>query len=297
MAPEAVAEAEAVAAEEFRNFNPTQPHGAIFYQGGFPALQAQQSSTTSLLALATDGIPVAPQPDLSSQQNRFGITYTGSPYIPGLTKPSTKQFVFINITGVRNISLRNFTGTVPTLAERGETLVNGVLTPTDADLSALAQRVNGVLITPPLYNPATQQQFANNIIPAALITPQARALLNYYPLPNIAGSATQNYQDDTTVGSNTTQGSARFVRNFGAAGFGPFGGGGGRRAAANAPKTLRQTVNVAFSFSHSASGPPQHHPHPRRQDFLGRLRPHRRPHRQLRPHHQQCLPQLEPLLD
>ncbi len=232
----------------FRNFNPTQPHGAIFYQGGFPALQAQQSSTTSLLALATDGTGVAPQPDLSSQQNRFGITFTGSPYVPGLTKPSTKQFVFINITGVRNISLRNFTGTVPTLAERGETLVNGVLTPTDADLSALAQRVNGTLITPPLYNPATQQQFANNIIPSALITPQARALLNDYPLPNLSGT-TQNYQDDTTVGSNTTQGSARFVRNFGAGGFGPFGGG---RRDANAPKTLRQTVNAAFSFSHSA---------------------------------------------
>ncbi len=242
----------------FRNFNPTQPHGAIFYQGGFPALQAQQSSTTSLLALENGGLPQTPQPFLGSQQNRFGVSFTGSPSIPGLYKANPKQFVFINVTGVRNITPVNFTSTVPTLAERGQTLVNGTPTNSDADLSALAQTVSGTQITPPIYNPATAQRFAGNIIPAALITPQARALLNYYPLPNIVGASTQNYQTITTQGTNTTQGSARFVRNFGAQGGGPFGGGGGggRRgggANANAPKSLRQTLNLTFSFSRNAA--------------------------------------------
>ena len=42
----------------------------------------------------------------SSMQNRFGVSFAGSPFIPGLFKPSTKQFVFLNVTGVRNINRR-----------------------------------------------------------------------------------------------------------------------------------------------------------------------------------------------
>jgi hypothetical protein len=37
-------------------------------------------------------------------------------------------------------------------------------------------------------------QFAGNIIPAACISPQAKSLLNLYPLPNFAGNAQYNYQ-------------------------------------------------------------------------------------------------------
>ena len=83
----------------FRGFNPTQPHGAIFYQGGNGALDAAPFSVPA--ALGEAGAQVVKP---SSMSNRFGVSFTGSPFIPGLVKPSTKQFVFFNLTGQRNIN-------------------------------------------------------------------------------------------------------------------------------------------------------------------------------------------------
>ncbi len=207
---------------QFRGLNPTQPHGAVFYQGGNGALNATNYSLT--------GVPIA-KPSYSS--NRFGVSFAGSPQIPGLLKPSTKQFVFFNLTGQRNINPENLYGTVPEVAERG------------GDFSQ---------VRAPIYDPATGLPFANNVIPTGRITSQAQALLAYYPAPNISAVGTQgyNYQTITTAGSNSTTASLRYVRNFGQSGvFGGFGGGG--RPAANAPKTLRQNINFNGSYSHSAS--------------------------------------------
>jgi hypothetical protein len=218
-----------------RGFNPTQPHGAIFYQGGNGALDATNFSLT--------GAPVV-KPSYSS--NRFGLSFTGSPYIPGLFKASTKQFVFLNITGQRNSTPQNLYGTVPTAAQRA------------GDFSSL---------NTPLYDPTTPgQQFqcngVLNVICSNRISPQALALMKYYPTPNIATTGQQgyNYQTITAAGQNALMGSLRYVRNFGqSTGFGPFGGGGGgggRRGgqqSANTPKTLRQNINFGGSYSHSAS--------------------------------------------
>lgn len=210
-----------------RGFNPGQPHGAIFYQGGNGALDATNYSLT--------GAPVV-KPSYSS--NRYGLSFAGSPYIPGLTKPSTKQFVFFNLTGQRNTTPQNLYATVPTEAERG------------GDFSQLST---------PIYDPATGQQFqcngVSNTICAGRLSPQALSLMKFYPAPNIAATGTQgyNYQTITSAGQNSFMASGRYVRNFGQnAGFGPFGG-GGRRQQANAPKTLRQNINFGFSYSHSAS--------------------------------------------
>ena len=240
----------------FGRFNPTQPHGAVFYQGGFPALQAQASSAAALYALST-GTPFATnEPSLGSNSNRFGVSYTGAPYIPGLTKPSTKQFVFFNVTGARNITPGDFTGTVPSALERA------------GDFSQSLQTVNGMQVMPTIYDPntgavavptagqtcaavtaGTATSCVGHVVPTSEITPQALALLNYYPLPNVAGVTTNNYQTVTTAGNNSLLGSARYVRNFGAT---PLFGGGGRRQQQNAPKTLRQNLNANFSFSHIA---------------------------------------------
>ena len=81
----------------FRNFNPAQPHGAIFYQGANSALNA-----TQWLASAPGMPHFVNNP--SAYSNNFGATFAGSPYIPGLTKPNTKQFVFINLTGRKNLN-------------------------------------------------------------------------------------------------------------------------------------------------------------------------------------------------
>ena len=82
-----------------------QPHGAVFYQGGNGALDATNYSLT--------GAPVL-KPAYST--NRFGLSFTGSPSIPGLVKASTKQFVFLSVTGQRNTTPTNLYGTVPTVA-------------------------------------------------------------------------------------------------------------------------------------------------------------------------------------
>ena len=210
-------------------FNPTQPHGAIFYQGGNGALDATNYSLT--------GAPVV-KPAYST--NQFGITFAGSPFIPGLLKPSTKQFIFFNLTGRRNTTPQNLYATVPTEAERS------------GDLSQL--------LNTPIYDPITHQQFqcngVMNVICANRITSQANSLLKFYPAPNIAVTGAQgyNYQTITSAGQNTLSLSTRYVRNFGQnAGVGGFRM---RQRQDNGPKTLRQNINFGFSYSHSASDSP-----------------------------------------
>ncbi len=220
----------------FQRFNPTQPHGGIFYIGGFGALNATNYSLT--------GAPVVKP---SYNNNRFGVNFTGSPFIPGLTKPSTKQFVFFNLTGQRNINPLNLYATVPTVAER------------EGDFSKLTQVVNGQAVQTPIYDPTTGQQFSCggvlNVICGPQISQQALALLKFYPAPNVTSSTQRlNYQTITTAGQNSTQASLRFVRNFGQTTG--FGGGGRRQQAASGPKTLRQNINFNGSYSHTASDSP-----------------------------------------
>ena len=209
----------------FRGFNPTQPHGAVFYQGGNGALDATNFSLT--------GAPVV-KPAYSS--NRFGVSFTGSPSIPGLIKASTKQFIFFNVTGQRNITPTNLYGTVPTLAQRG------------GDFFGLTQTVNGVTTPVTLYNPATGLPFVNNQVP---VSSQAAALLNYYPSPNITATGRQgyNYQTITTAGNNAATAALRYVRNFGQ----NSGIGAARRTQRNGPATLRQNINFNGSYSHTAA--------------------------------------------
>ncbi len=223
----------------FRNFNPAQPHGSVFYQGAYGALNA--------LPFSLNGDP---EPRLGNQQNRFGITFIGSPSIPGLLKANTKQFIFFNLTGSRAITPDTFYATVPTAAERA------------GDFSGLTQTVNGVADPITLYNPATPGvPFGGpicvtapstpgcNVIPTAQLSTQALALLHYYPLPNIPVNLTnQNYQTVTTAGQNSTQVSLRYIRNFGQQPtFGQY------RRRQNGPKTLTQNINFNGSYTGSAS--------------------------------------------
>ncbi len=87
-----------------------------------------------------------------------------------------KTFFFGDYQGSRQRNGGSLLTRVPTAAERS------------GDLSGLGVAVfnpcNGSDCT---VNPAQRQQFAGNVIPANLISPQATALLNTLPLPNIAG--------------------------------------------------------------------------------------------------------------
>jgi hypothetical protein len=149
----------------FRGFNPGQPHGAIFWSGSNSALDAEPFSLHG-----------QSQQTPSSGTNRFGITFMSAPYLPGLTKPSGKDTVFLSLSGQRNSTPSDQYATVPTDAER-------------------AGNISGL---------------------AAPITPvsQATALLKYFPEPNLSGD-TQNYHLLTTAQTNTTQAGVRYMRSLG----------------------------------------------------------------------------------
>ena len=215
----------------FRNFNPAQPHGNVFYQGSNNALNSASWS------------PLGPVVQPAGYQNRFGASIAGSPYIPGLTQPNTKQFAFLNISGQRNLNSFLATGFVPTALERA------------GDFSQSTLSSSGTPVT--LYDPVTGQPIpGNNLANASLpISAQATALLAYYPLPNITPTALGNYQTVSNAGVNNFNLNARYVRTLGQGSstpFGRFGGGGGRRGQ-NGPPTLRQNINIGYNYSHAAS--------------------------------------------
>ncbi len=223
----------------FRGFNPGQPHGAIAWNGNNSIFNAQPFALLG-----------QPQDQPSNGSNRFTITFMSAPYIPKLTKPSGKDTVFLTLSGTRQSSPDDFYATVPTDAERA------------GDFSA-----SGL---PAIYNPVTGQQFNSNgtlnAIPATglpyqSIAPQATALLQYFPEPNLAAGSTvdgYNYHLLTTAQSNSTQAGIRYMRSIGAnatqpgggGGRGGGGGGGGRR---NQNQGLRQSVNFNYNWSESAS--------------------------------------------
>ena len=159
-----------------------------------------------------------PQEQPASGTNRFGITFMSAPYIPHLTKPSGKDTVFLTLSGQRSSNPSDQYATVPTDAER-------------------AGNIPGL---------------AAPIVPVS----QAVALLKYFPEPNLPGD-TQNYHLLTTAQTNSTQAGVRYMRSLGknatllgGGGRGGFGGGGGRR---NQNQGLRQSINVNYNWSRSAS--------------------------------------------
>jgi len=223
----------------FRNFNPAQPHGSIFYQGGNSALNASTFSPADFPHFVANP---------SSYSNRFGVSIAGSPYIPGLTKPNTKQFVFFNFTGQKNLTAFLSTGRVPTPLERTGNF----------SASTLGSTSNPVPVA--IYDPVTGNPIpGNNLANASLpISTAAKSLLAYYPLPNIPTNAQgNNYQTISNAGNNNVAINTRYVRTLGgttATPFGNFGGGGrpGRGGNSNAPPSLRQNINIGYNYSHSA---------------------------------------------
>jgi hypothetical protein len=181
--------------------------------------------------------------------NKYGVTLAGSPYLPGLVKPNTSQFVFFNLTGQKNLNA--FLGgpsRVPTTLER------------TGDFSQSTQVVNGATLPVTIYDPATGLPVADNNLANATtpISPQALALLSYYPAPNLATNAQgYNYETIANEGNNQVAVNTRYVRTLGGKGGSPFGnfggGGGGRRGGeSNLPASLKQNINIGYNYSHSA---------------------------------------------
>jgi trimeric autotransporter adhesin len=217
----------------FRGFNPSQPHGAIAWNG--------TNSVFNALPFSLSG---QPQVQPANGTNRFVLTFMSAPCIPHFTKPSGKDFVFLTLAGSRSSSPLDNYGTIPTDAERA------------GDFSAAG--------VPRIFDPVTGAQFSNNTIPstgpvAESISPLAAALMKaFYPEPNLTptGGLPYNYHLLTTAQSNLTNGGIRYNRSFGANATQPGGrgfGGGGRRGGQAANQGLRQSLNINYNQSHSAS--------------------------------------------
>jgi hypothetical protein len=107
----------------FRNFKPNQPHGAIFWNGGNGAINAED--------FALRGQPIE-QP--SYESNRFGLTFLSAPYIPKILTNDKNDFLFFTLSGTRSSSPFDQYGTVPTLAERTGDFT-GLSTPTGSKIT------------------------------------------------------------------------------------------------------------------------------------------------------------------
>jgi hypothetical protein len=103
---------------------------------------------------------------------------------------------FVNYAWTRNTDATLQTGLVPDAAERA------------GDLSGLLN-AQGQPVT--IYNPATGLPFTG----AIPVSSQAAALLNLYPLPNLAGNSRYNYQAEELNETHSDALQSRLMKNFG----------------------------------------------------------------------------------
>ena len=140
--------------------------GQITFDGNNSAWDARPFSLTGVQAR---------KPDTS----RLGVTgiLQGPFRIPGLMSTSRQMLVQYGRTS--NNGANTLSGLMPTLLQRS------------GDFS---QTVDGFGNPVQLTDPLTGQPFDGNRIPAHRISPQAAALLGYYPLPEDGATGTFNYQ-------------------------------------------------------------------------------------------------------
>ncbi len=117
----------------------------------------------------------------SSVSHNVAGSLGGPLYIPGVYNGRDKTFFFISWEGyLGSASTGAYVGTVPTQAFR-----NG-------DFSSLLPGVQ-------LYNPATGQPFAGNVIPQNSLNSVAQKLQELYPLPNFGNTSVfqpQNFREN-----------------------------------------------------------------------------------------------------
>jgi trimeric autotransporter adhesin len=209
----------------FRSFKPNQPHGAFYWTGGNSALNATPFP-----------IRAQQEPNPAYASNAFGLTLLATPYIPHLLEHDTKDTLFLNVTGQRSSSPFSQYGSVPTAEER------------TGDLATLTTQT-GTPIT--IYDPNTGQPFPNNTIPQDRISPQATALLGYFPQPTLPGQF-QNYQRLTSEEANNTRVGLRWMHSFGNTGGSNLGRIIRQYMGQNSPG-WRQSMNANFNYNHIAN--------------------------------------------
>jgi len=126
-------------------------------------------------------------PEPPKRSNQFGMEFDGPVTIPGLYDGRNKTFFMAAYEGLRSNRTTSPIASVPT-----ERMRRG-------DFSEISTQI---------VNPITKQPYPGNQIPQAQLSQQALALLQYYPLPNLPGTANgtgNNYQAPALTESNIDQ--------------------------------------------------------------------------------------------
>jgi hypothetical protein len=127
-----------------------------------------------------------------------GVATLGGPLkIPHLFPHGPNFFVGYQWTRDRDDSTQS--ALVPDLAERRGDFSGAVNTP--------GQPVQ-------IFDPTTGLRFPGNVIPQSEISSQARDLLNFYPLPNFAGTTRYNYQIPIVSNIHQDALQSRFDKTF-----------------------------------------------------------------------------------
>ena len=114
--------------------------------------------------------------------NQPGFVIDGPVRIPKVYNGKDKTFFMFNMEWIRNASPLPYTASYPTAAEH------------TGDFFGLVNSTGAPVI---IYDPLTttltngqylRQPFAGNVIPSNRISPIGKALINDYPLPNLAGN-------------------------------------------------------------------------------------------------------------
>ena len=210
-----------------RGFNVNQPHGFLYFSDDNASFDAKPYSLTGIQSSKA-----------SYNFARFGANAGGPLNIPHIFNGGNKWFFFAGWNGSRGSTPYDAYSTVPTSAERA------------GDFSGATYNDR----TPvQIFNPATGTQFSYNgqpnVINPALISSQAKALLQYIPLPNL-DTTTQNFHYVTNDNSNTDAISLRLIHNFGDS-TSPFGLGGARGGGGGGGRGRRAQNNINFGLNYS----------------------------------------------
>ncbi len=128
-----------------------------------------------------------------------GVLAFGGPMrIPHIVQNG--PFLYVGYQWTRDVNDLTQSALVPSLAERTGDFSQA--------LNASGQPIQ-------IFDPATGLPFSGDVIPPGLITPQAQALLNFYPRPNFSGGSRYNYQ--TAINGNTHSDAlqSRFQKSLG----------------------------------------------------------------------------------
>jgi hypothetical protein len=157
---------------QFAAFGNNRNSGKGLYNGGIGVIVDNSVLNARPFSFSGQSSPKA-------AYNRVtGIVTLGGPLkIPHLFEHGPNFFVGYQWSRNRNATTQS--ALVPNAAERNGDFSQAV--------SALGQPSQ-------IFDPATGLPFPGNVIPQGRISPQAQALLNLYPQPNLAGHSPYNYQ-------------------------------------------------------------------------------------------------------